>query len=152
MIYISTSSKNHSEKYIVLMPHEINNQFLGDLAILSQDKKIPYNFNLLGVSDFGDVIIPYEKLDDYLLQLETLINNLDDVIKYHPLPNTIWGFDERMFDNFVSNVDPDENNEVEVSSEGIIFSKEGMLNFLFKLREKAIEAKTERESLRFLGD
>jgi hypothetical protein len=69
MIYIYTTVKD--DGYTLLMPHEINNQFLGDLSILTQDKKIPYQFNLLGVSDFGDVIIPYIKINEYLSQLDT---------------------------------------------------------------------------------
>lgn len=152
MIYISYSGKSGFEKFIVLMPHEINNQFLGTISRMSHNKQIPYNFTLLGVSDFGNVIIPSYKLDEYILQLDTLKDNLDDVLKYHPLPKTIWGFDLRRFENYKSLIGETENGEIEVSSFGVPFSKKEMLVFLNILKEKVLEAKSYNADLRFLGD
>lgn len=89
------------DTYTLDMPHEINNQFLGEIDRGLLSKIIPYNFKLLGVSDFGDITIPPEKMAEYLIQLNTLIDNLDNVITYCPLPKTIWGFDGRMFEGYI---------------------------------------------------
>ena len=146
MIY-SSAIKNVG--WGVAIPHEINNQFLGAIDRLSINKKVPYDFSLLGLADFGDVKIDFEQVDKYLLQLSVLEKNIADIIKYCPLPKSIWGFDRRMYPNFIlsSNVD-----EIDIDKNGVPFFKEEMILFINQLIKLAREAKQNGCGLQFLGD
>ena len=137
--------------YIVILPHEINNEFLFDIH--QYTKKNPTLFGYLGVwaSDFGSIEFPPEKLDQLYHDFDLLEKNLDEIIKLVPLPKMVWCFDWMMYVGYRTNIGFD--NYVELWTWGWkYFDKKDMLYLLSLIKTKILEAKEKNETLVFSGD
>lgn len=155
--------------WTISIPHEVNNQFLWDVDRASKsvkndlsenktlngflepfrfmlEKKIPYDI-FVGLSDFWDVTIPPERLDEYIWYYRLLKEHLDEIAKIIPLPETIGDFDGWYDKWYVSTGNAD--NFIEWSKE---FTKEDMHLLIDLIIRKALEAKKENVPLRFLWD
>ncbi len=137
--------------YIVILPHEINNEFLGNAGRAARAWKISGVHDVPSFWDFGNVEFPPEKLDQLFHDFDTLEKNLDEITKIVPLPKMVWCFDGILFVGYRTNVGFD--NYVELWTWGWkYFDKDDFLYLISLIKKKILEAKEKNETLVFSGD
>jgi len=137
--------------YVVILPHEINNEFFRKIRWSIQTWEI----NLINyfpiLNDFWTVEFSVEELDKLYKDFEILEENLDEIIKIVPLPKMVWTFDWMLYVWYRTNVWFD--NYVELwTGWWKYFNKEDILYLLSLIKKKILEAKEKNETLIFSGD
>lgn len=143
--------KRIKNDYIVVIPHEINNEFLWDVRRLAESWKIDWVNFVPSFSDFWTVEFSVNKLDKLYNDFEVLEQNLDEIIKIIPLPKMVWCFDGMLYVWYRTNIGFD--NYIELGTwGGKYFDKEDMLYLIWLIKAKILEAKEKGETLVFSGD
>jgi hypothetical protein len=83
----------YKNTWSILMPHEINNEFLWNVWRAARDWKINWVYSFPFFWDFARVDFSPDKLDTLYDDYEILEQNLDAIIQIVPLPKEIWQFD-----------------------------------------------------------
>lgn len=137
--------------YIVILPHEINNEFLFDVDQYTKNHTTEWGHLDIWASDFWSVEFPLEKLDKLYNDFEVLENNLDEITKIVPLPEKVWNFDWMFYAWYRTNIWF--QNRVALWTWWYKnFDKEDMIYLISLIKKKILEAKEKWEALVFSGD
>ena len=150
MIWINF--KNNSDDFSIVMPQEINNEFLWNAWRAARNWKIKWVNDIPSFWDFwAPVEFTIDKLDKLYSDFEVLEQNLDEIIKIVPLPKMVWTFDWMLYVWYRTNVWFD--NYVELWTWWWqYFDKEDMLYLIWLIKKKILEAKEKWETLIFSWD
>ena len=173
MIHIFLKN-NLKDFWYIMLPHEINNEFLWNARRAVEGWKIKWAKYIPSFWDYWDVEYSIEKLSKLYKDFEILEKNLDEIIKIIPLPKTIWNFDGHYWDWYIAfikwwekelkrsfpNMDNnkikdliDEKNLIDWDNNYIkTFTKEDMLLIISLIKKKILEAKEKWETLVFSWD
>lgn len=138
--------------HIVILPHEINNEFLWDAWRAARNWEIKWVYDVPSFSDFwAPVEFSVWELDKLYSDFEVLEKNLDEIIKIVPLPEKVWCFDGILFVWYRTNIWFD--NYIELWTWWYkFFDKQDMLYIISLIKKKILEAKEKWETLIFSGD
>ncbi len=162
--------KSYKTGWFIVLPHEINNEFLWNAWRAARDWEIHWVNNIPSFNDFWvDVEFPIEKLDNLYNDFEILERNLDGIIKIVPLPKKIWwwesypigfiSFYEEWIEEFKKYFPESTQEYIDwiISYKSYIeeptqFTKEDILLIISLIKKKILEAKEKWETLVFSGD
>jgi len=150
MIWINF--KNNSDNFSIVMPHEINNEFLSKVFLSMKGWNMKnYWFRLIFNDFWAPIEFNVDKLDKLYADFEILEQKLDEIIKIVPLPKMVWTFDWMLYVWFKNPMEFD--NYVELWTWWWqYFDKEDMLYLIWLIKKKILEAKEKWETLVFSWD
>lgn len=145
--FLAFPPRKYSDDHSILIPHEVNNQFFSKAGRFLFPES-----GIKGSGDIGSVIIPTFEIDDYLAKLQVLEDNLDEIIKIIPLPETVGEWDGHYHPEYWTSDVYDDRVELNTGERGKPFNKIEFLKILKLIRRKALEAKEKDMNLVFSGD
>jgi len=172
--YLAIPPKEYCDEHSILIPHEVNNQFLGSAArylfpnnqflwkvarylfprhsrfLWKTVRYLSPSNNLIGLGDYGTVVIISKQIDKYLKQLQILESKFDEIVKIIPLPKMIGLEDGHYYPGYLHRTY--DGKEVDTVDEPLEFTKEEFFKLLNLIRKKALEAKEKNMNLVFSGD
>lgn len=145
---IKLNWENIPNWWFISIPYEINHNFFVEIALQTQKKlnNLPH-LNIAWPDFWRWYVLEWEILNKYIKNCEYVKNNLDEIIKFIPLPSTIWEFDDHYINWFIFNGKFD--NYIEWKWD---FEKKDILLLLDLIIKKANEAIAKWVWLQFVWD
>lgn len=148
MTEVKLNWENMNNWWVICIPYEINHNFFVEIALKTQKKlnNLPH-LNIAWPDFWRWYILEWEILNKYIKNCEYVKKNLDEIIKFIPMTNTIWKMDWYYLKWFISKVGLDNYFEWEN-----VLEKEDILLLLDLIIKKAKEAKEKWVWLQFVWD